>query len=164
MWSPAQTRVSPALSPTPSPFHGLAFFCQDLQNGGKASVASSWGPQRGLLAPGGPLGTSGGHSPHCRRAALSQESRVSLLFCVMQHPGVIGKSAGVTCSCLKWGNIIAALTLLTRCWESVKHKWQGEQRKTQKEKWRVAWLLQVSPVIKSVYSLHMNPSSHTCQL
>ena len=82
----------------------------------------------------------------------------------MQHPGVIGKSAGVTCSCLKWGNIIAALMLLTRCWESVKHKSQGEQRKTQKEKWRVAWLLQVSPVIKSVYNLHMNPSTHTCQL
>ena len=35
------------------PFHGLAFFCQDLQNGGKASVASSWGPQHGLLVPGG---------------------------------------------------------------------------------------------------------------
>ena len=98
----------------------------------------------------------GDHSPHCRPAALSRECRVSLLFCVMQHPGVIEKSAGVTCSCLKWGNIIAALTLLTRCWESVKHKRQGEQRKTEKEKWRVAGLLQVSHVIKSVYSLHMN--------
>ena len=98
----------------------------------------------------------GDHSTHCRRAALSRECRVSLLFCVMQHPGVIEKSAGVTCSCLKWGNIIAALTLLTRCWESVKHKRQGEQRKTEKEKWRVAGLLQVSHVIKSVYSLHMN--------
>ena len=31
-----------------------------LQNGGKASVASSLRPQRGLLAPGGPLGTPGG--------------------------------------------------------------------------------------------------------
>ena len=98
----------------------------------------------------------GDHSPHCRRAAFSRECRVSLLFCVMQHPEVIEKSAGVTCSCLKWGNIIAALTLLTRCWESVKHKRQGEQRKTEKEKWRVAGLLQVSHVIKSVYSLHMN--------
>ena len=27
-----------------------------------------------------------------------------------------------------------------------------------------AKLLQVSPVIKSVYSLHMNPSFHNCQL
>jgi hypothetical protein len=36
------------------------------------------------------------------------------------------------------GNIIAALTLLTPYWESVKHKWQAEQRKTEKEKWRVA--------------------------
>ena len=40
---------------------------------------------------------------------------------------------------------------------------RGTEKNT-KEKWRVAWLLQVSPVIKSVYSLHMNPSSHTCQL
>ena len=95
------------------------------------------------------------------------DCRVSLLSVVMGHPsylGAIGKSAGVTCSYLRWGNIIAALTLLTRYWESVKHKWQGEQRKTKKEKWRIAGLLQVSPVIKSVYSLHVNPGSHTCQL
>ena len=86
---------------------------------------------------------------------------------VIGHPsylGVIGKSAGVTCFRLRWGNIIAALTLLTRYWVSVKHKWQGEQRKTEKEKWIVAGLLQVSSVIKSVYSLYVNPGSHTCQL
>ena len=79
------------------------------------------------------------------------ECCVSLLSVVMGHPrylGLIGKSVGVTCSCLRWGNVIAALTLLTRYWESVKHKWQGEQSKTEKEKWRVAGLLQVSPVIK----------------
>ena len=96
-----------------------------------------------------------------------RECCVSLLSVVMGHPsylGAIGKSAGVTCSYLRWGNIIAALTLLTRYWESVKHKWQGEQRKTEKEKWRVAGLLQVSPVIKSVYSVHVKPGSHTCQL
>ena len=90
-------------------------------------------PQAGGPALGVPLGHLVDHSPHCRRAALSQGCRVSLLLCVMQHPGAIGKSAGVTGSCLQWGNIIAALTLLTRCWESVKHKWQGEQRKTQKK-------------------------------
>ena len=92
---------------------------------------------------------------------------VFLLSVVMGHPsylGVIGKSAGVTCFHLRWGNIIAALTLLTQYWESVKHKWQGEQRKTEKEKWIVAGLLQVSSVIKSVYSLYVNPGSHTCQL
>ena len=89
-------------------------------------------PQAGGPALGVPLGHLVDHSPHCRRAALSQGCRVSLLLCVMQHPGAIGKSAGVIGSCLQWGNIIAALTLLTRCWESVKHKWPGEQRKTQK--------------------------------
>ena len=96
-----------------------------------------------------------------------RECRVSLLSVVIGHLsylGAIGKSAVVTCSHLRWGNIIAALTLLTRYWESVKHKWQREQRKTEKEKWRIAGLLQVSPVIKSVYSLHVNPGSHTCQL
>ena len=57
------------------------------------------------------------------------------------------------------------LLLHSRCpLKSVQHKWQGEQRKTEKDKWRVAGLLQVSPVIKSVYSLHVNPSFHTCQL
>ena len=64
------------------------------------------------------------------------ECRVSLLSVVMGHPSylrAIGKSAGVTRSCLRWGNIIAALTLLTRCWESVRHKWQGEQHKTGKK-------------------------------
>ena len=40
----------------------------------------------------------------------------------------------------------------------------AEQLETEKEKWRVAWLLQVSPVIKSVCSLHVNPGSHTHQL
>ncbi|MCH3698292.1 hypothetical protein LZB62_08725, partial [Campylobacter lari] len=55
---------------------------------------------------------------------------------VMGHPSylrAIGKSAGVTRPCLRWGNIIAALMLLTRCWQSVRHKWQGEQRKTGKK-------------------------------
>ena len=95
------------------------------------------------------------------------ECHVSLLSVVVRHSSylrAIGKSAVVTCSHIRWGNIIAALTLLTRYWESVKHKWQREQRKTEKEKWRIAGLLQVSPVIKSVYSLHVNPGSHTCQL
>ena len=168
MWSPAQTRVRPALSPAGRPHHPLpwpGFLLPGpsewwkgkcgLKLGGPAWAPSPWGSPWDIwwtIVP-----TTIGQL--CLR-----ECCVSLLFCVMQHPGVIEKSAGVTCSCLKWGNIIAALTLLTRCWESVKHKWQGEQRKTEKEKWRVAWLLQVSPVIKSVYSLCMNPSSRTCQL
>ena len=58
------------------------------------------GPSMGSSPLGVPLGHLVDHSPHCRRAALSQECRVSLLFCVMQHPGVIGKSTGVTHSCL----------------------------------------------------------------
>ena len=65
-----------------------------------------------------------------------RECRVSLLSVVMGHLsylGAIGKSAVVTCSHLRWGNIIAALTLLTRYWVSVKHKWQGEQSKTEKK-------------------------------
>ena len=40
---------------------------------------------------------------------------VSLLSVVIGHPsylGTIGKSAGVTCSRLRWGDIIAALMLL----------------------------------------------------
>ena len=126
-----------------------------LKLGAPAWAPSPWGV---------PLGNLGDHSPHCRRAALSQGCRVSLLFFVMQHP----RGDWEVCWCYmllpSMGNVIAALTLLTRCWESVKHKWQGERRKTEKEKWRVAWLLQVSPVIKSVYSLHMNLSSHNCQL
>ena len=121
---------------TPSPFLGLAFFCQDPQNGGKASVASSWGAQPGLQAPGGPLGTSGGPSSPCRGAALSRGLSCFFAFCCDGAPQLSrgdGKSVGVTCSRLRWGNVIAALTLLTRYWESVKHKWQGEQSKTEKK-------------------------------
>ena len=121
---------------TPSPFRGLAFFFQDPQNGGKASVASSWGAQCGLQAPGVPLGRLVDLVPSAFGQLSLGECHVSLLSVVMGHPSylrAIGKSAGVTCSCLRWGNIIAALTLLTRYWESVKHKWQGEQSKTEKK-------------------------------
>ena len=64
-----------------TPSHGLAFFCQDPQNGGKASVASSWGAQRGLQASGGPLETSGGPSSRCRWAALSWGMSCFFAFC-----------------------------------------------------------------------------------
>ena len=102
-----------------------------------------------------PLGVPLGRLEDLVHTAVGQlslgECHVSLLSVVMGHPsylGAIGKSAGVILSHLRWGNIIAALTLLPRYWESVKHKWQGEERKTDKEKWRVSGLLQVSPVIK----------------
>ena len=110
-----------------------------------------------------PVAASSKPSSPCRGAALSRGLSCFFAFCCDGAPQLSqgdGKSVGVTCSCLRWGNIIAALTLLTRYWVSVKHKWQGEQSKTEKEKWRVAGLLQVSPVIKSVYSLHVNLGSH----
>ena len=130
-----------------------------------------WPQAEGPNVGSKPLGVPLGRLEDLVHTAVGQlslgECHVSLLSVVMGHPSylrAIGKSAGVTCSCLRWGNIIAALTLLSRYWESVKHKWQGEQSKTEKEKWRVAGSLQVSPVIKSVYSLHVNLGSHTCQL
>ena len=109
------------------------------------------GPSLGSKPLGVPLGRLVDLVPPAVGQLSLGDCRVSLLSVVMGHPsylGAIGKSAGVTRSCLRWGNVIAALTPLTQYWESVKHKWQGEQSKTEKEKWRVAGLLQVSPVIK----------------
>ena len=109
------------------------------------------GPSLGSKPLGVPLGRLVDLVPPAVGQLSLGDCCVSLLSVVMGHPsylGAIGKSAGVILSHLRWGNIIAALTLLPRYWESVKHKWQGEERKTDKEKWRVSGLLQVSPVIK----------------
>ena len=95
------------------------------------------GPSMGSKPLGVPLGSLVDHSSHCRQAALSQGMSCFFALCCDAAPSylrTIGKSVGVTCARLRWGNIIAALTLLTRYWESVKRKWQGEQRKTAKEK------------------------------
>ena len=99
-----------------------------------------WPQAEGPSLGSKPLWVPLGHLVDLVPPAVGQLSlgdcRVSLLSVVMGHPSylrAIGKSAGVTCSCLRWGNIIAALTLLTRYWESVKHKWQGEQSKTEKK-------------------------------
>ena len=71
------------------------------------------------------------------------ECRVSLLSVVMGHPsylGVIGKFAGVTCSRLRWGNIIAALTLLTRFWESVPTQMARGTEQNRKRKMQSCWV------------------------
>ena len=75
---------------TPSPFLGLAFFCQDPQNGGKASVASSWGAQCGLQAPGVPLGRLVDLVPPAVGQLSLGDCRVSLLSVVMGHPSYLG--------------------------------------------------------------------------
>lgn len=140
MWSPAQTQVSPALSRTGRPHHppSLAWLSSaSTPEWWKGKCGLKLRAQPGLQTPGGPLGTSGGPSFPCRGAALSRGLSCFFAFCCDGAPQLSqgdGKSVGVTCSCLRWGNVIAALTRLTRYWESVKHKWQGEQSKTEKEK------------------------------
>ena len=93
------------------------------------------GPSVGSKPLGVPLGRLVDLVPPAVGQLSLGECRVSLLSVVMGHSSylrVIGKSAGVTYSCLRWGNT-AALMLLTRYWVSVKHKWQGEQSKTEKK-------------------------------
>lgn len=44
----------------------------------------------GSKSLGVPLGSLVDHSPHCHRAALSGECRVSLLFVMTQQPSYLG--------------------------------------------------------------------------
>ena len=123
------------------------------------------GPNMGAKALGVPLGSLVDHSPHSRRAALSWGMSCFFAFCCDGAPQL---SQGNWEIC--WYYMLPPQKGKHYCCIDAahsnlfQHKWQGEQRKTEKDKWRVAGLLQVSPVIKSVYSLHVNPSFHTCQL
>ena len=99
-----------------------------------------WSQAEGPSLGSKPLGVPLGRLVDLVPPAVGQLSRGLSCFFAFCCDGALqlsrgdGKSVGVTCSCLRWGNVIAALTLLTRYWESVKHKWQGEQSKTEKEK------------------------------
>ena len=73
-------------------------------------------PSMGSKPLGVPLGRLVDLVPTAVGQLSLEECRVSLLSVVMGHLSylrAIGKSAVVTCSHLRWGNIIAALTLLT---------------------------------------------------
>lgn len=106
-----------------------------------------WSQAEGPSLGSKPLSVPLGHLVDLVPPAMGQlslgECHVSLLSVVRGHSSylrAIGKSASVTCSHLRWENIIAALTLLTRYWVSVKHKWQGEQSKTEKKKMESCWV------------------------
>ena len=100
---------------TPSASHGQAFFCQDPQNGGKAKCGLKLGGPAWALSPwGSPWEVWWTIVPTAIGQLCLGECRVSLLFVMTQQPsylGTIGESAGVTCACLRWGNIIATLML-----------------------------------------------------
>ena len=139
-WSPAQTQVSPALSPTGRPHHAPSLAWLSSARTPRMVERQVWpqaeGPSLGSKPLGVPLGRLVDLVPPAVGQLSLGDCHVSLLSVVMGHSSylrAIGKSASVTCSRLRWENIIAALTLLTRYWVSVKHKWQGEQSKTEKK-------------------------------
>ena len=139
-WSPAQTEVSPALSPTGQPHLPPSMAWLSSARTGRMVERQVWSQAEGPSLGSKPLSVPLGRLVDLVPPAVGQLSlgdcRVSLLSVVMGHSSylrAIGKSASVTCSRLRWENIIAALTLLTRYWVSVKHKWQGEQSKTEKK-------------------------------
>ena len=139
-WSPAQTQVSPALSPTGRPHHAPSLAWLSSARTPRMVERQVWSQAEGPSLGSKPLSVPLGRLVDLVPPAVGQLSlgdcRVSLLSVVMGHSSylrAIGKSASVTCSRLRWENIIAALTLLTRYWVSVKHKWQGEQSKTEKK-------------------------------
>ena len=84
-WSPAQTQVSPALSPTGQAHHPPSVAWLSSARTPRLVERQVWpqaeGPSVGSKPLGIPLGSLVDHSPHCYWAALSQGMSCFFAFC-----------------------------------------------------------------------------------